>query len=149
RVMDAVPDFRKKESVDAWNHDSGIVEFDNLHMEWGPLMLTAKGTMGFDDDLQPEGAFSSTIGNQDEVLKALMRSNFIAQRQEAMLSSAMSLFAKPSSVDSITGVEVPIAVQLGGLFLGPVKIFSFPQIEWPAAQASQPPSQPQPAAASP
>ncbi len=131
RVMDAVPDFRKPASVDAWNKDSGVVEFDTLHIEWGPLLLAAKGTMGFDDDLQPEGAFSSTLGNHAQALRALMNAGFIAATQETMLQSAMKLFAKPSKSDDIDGVEIPIAVQLGGLFLGPVRIFAFPQIEWP------------------
>ncbi|HEU0117399.1 MAG TPA: DUF2125 domain-containing protein, partial [Alphaproteobacteria bacterium] len=72
RVMGPAPDFRKRSAVDAWNKDMGVVEFDNLHMNWGPLKLAARGTMGFDDDLQPEGAFSSAIGDSSAVLKALM-----------------------------------------------------------------------------
>jgi hypothetical protein len=130
RVMGAVPDFRRKVSVAAWNKDFGVVEFDRLDMEWGQLLLASKGTMGFDDDLQPEGAFAAIIGHQDQVLEALMKGGFIAKNQETMLSSAMRLFSKPSPIKDTAGVEVPVAVQLGGLFLGPVKIFSFPQIEW-------------------
>jgi hypothetical protein len=130
RVMGATPDFRRKDSVLAWNKAMGIVEFDRLNMAWGDLLLTSKGTMGFDDDLQPEGAFAGVIGNQDRVLETLMKNGYIAATQEAMLSSAMRLFAKPSAVKGQDGIEIPVAVQLGGLFLGPVKIFSFPQIEW-------------------
>jgi hypothetical protein len=131
RVMNFVPDFRKKESVAAWNKDMGVVEFDNLFMAWGPLALQAKGTMGFDDDLQPEGAYASTIGNHQTVLKALMDNGFIAAQQNAMLNSALSLFAKPATVDNVSGIEVPITVQLGGLFFGPVKIYTIPEIVWP------------------
>ncbi len=132
RVMDDVPDFRKKESVAAWNRDMGVVEFDDLQMEWGPLALKAKGTVGFDDDLQPEGAFASVIGGPEAVLKALGEHGFIAAGQQEMLSSSLSLFAKPANVTATkSGIEVPIAVQLGGFFLGPVKIFNFPEIRWP------------------
>ncbi len=134
RVMNAVPDFRHAESIDSWNKSNGIVEIDKLHMECGPLQISAKGTLGFDDDLQPEGAFISTIGKQDELLKALMDAGYIASRQETMLESAMRLLAKPKHDDGIKGIEVPIAVQLGGLFLGPVKIISFPMIEWPKGE---------------
>lgn len=133
RIMGLVPDFRKKESVDAWNKDSGVVEFDNLHMDWGPLNMKAKGTMGFDDDLQPEGAFIGSLTDHAQVLKALMEHNYIAKRQEAMMTSALNLFAKPSKFNNNPGIELPIAVQLGGLFLGPVKIFTFPNIDWPQA----------------
>jgi len=133
RVMGAVPDFRRKDSVDAWNKESGVVEFDRLHVEWGPLLLTARGTMGFDDDLQPEGAFAISLTNQKEVLKSLMDAGFIAQRQQAMLDSALDLFSKPSRFnhEGGDGINLPVAVQLGGLFLGPVRIFQYPPIEWP------------------
>lgn len=131
RVMGNVPDFRRRESVEAWNQNFGMVQFERLHMEWGPLTITAKGSMNFDDDLQPEGAFSSALANHEKVFKALMEHDFIPKRQEAMLSSALSLFAKPA--EDAEGIELPIAIQLGGLFLGPVTIFTFPQIEWPAA----------------
>jgi hypothetical protein len=92
--------------------------------------MIAKGTVGFDDDLQPEGAFASTIGNQDKILEILTKAGFIAAGQQEMLSSAMRLFAKPSPIHGESGVDVPLAVQLGGFFLGPVKIFAFPPIEW-------------------
>ena len=130
RVMGPVPDFRKKNSVTTWNKINGVVDFDRLDMELGPLLLTSKGTMGFDDDLQPEGAFAGVVAHQDKVLQTLMQAGFIPAKQENMLSSAMRLFAKPASVKGEDGVEVPVAVQLGGLFLGPVKIFAFPQIGW-------------------
>lgn len=129
RVMGAVPDFRRPVSVATWNNSSGVVEFDKLHMEWGSLKMDAKGTIGFDDDLQPEGAFASTIGNHGQVLEALMKQGFIPQRQATMLNSALDVFAKPASADS--AIQVPITVQLNGIFLGPVRIFVFPEIDWP------------------
>lgn len=131
RVMGPVPDFRKKESVAAWTTDFGVVEFSKLQMDWGAMKLTAKGTLGFDDDLQPEGAFAGAIGDHQAVLKALMEYGFIAKRQEAMLNSALSLFAKPSDMEDAEGIELPITIQLGGLFFGPVTIFRFPEIIWP------------------
>ncbi|MBV8548836.1 MAG: DUF2125 domain-containing protein [Alphaproteobacteria bacterium] len=132
RIMGAVPDFRRHASVDAWNKNSGIVEFDRLRVEWGTLVMSLKGTLGFDDDLQPEGAFSGAVANHDKVLMALMSGGYIPARQEDMLHSAMQLFARPMKQDGIDGIEMPITVQLGGLFLGPVKIYSFSEIVWPA-----------------
>jgi hypothetical protein len=60
-----------------------------------------------------------------------MDNGFIAPRQEGMLNSALSLFARPAKDGEGPGIEIPITVQLGGLFLGPVRIFTFPEIEWP------------------
>lgn len=130
RLMGPIPDFRKKEAVKGWDKLNGLVEFDRVNMEWGPLLINARGTMDFDDDLQPEGVFSSVIGHQEEVLKRLMEGGFIAATQQDILNSAMKLLAKPAPINGETGVEVPIAVQLGGFFLGPIKIFSFTPIGW-------------------
>ena len=47
-----------------------------------------------------------------------------------MLKAVMDMFAKPSLTGS-KGMELPITVQLGGLFFGPIRIFTFPEIEWP------------------
>jgi hypothetical protein len=51
-----------------------------------------------------------------------------------MLDSALNLFAKHATVAGKTGIEVPITVQLGGLFLGPVRIFEFHEINWGSFQ---------------
>ena len=137
RVMGDVPDFRLKTSVGRWNNESGIVEFDAMNLDWGVLKMAAKGTVGFDDDLQPEGAFASVVQNHGAVLKILSDQGYIEERKAAMLNSALSLFAKPAERDGATGLELPVTVQLGGLFLGPVRLFAFPPIEW-----TPPPSSP-------
>ena len=130
RVMGDVPDPRKKDSVAAWNSRGGTVEFDKFLMQWGPLALSTRGTLGLDDDLQPEGAFSAQIGNHTEVLKVLMDQDYIPKRETGMLDSALKLFTKKVTVDGHAGIEAPIAVQLGGLFLGPVRVFGFSEIAW-------------------
>jgi hypothetical protein len=133
RVMGPVPDPRIKESVAAWNGANGTVEFDKFFLNWGPLILSTRGTLGLDDDLQPEGAFSGQIGNHQEVLKTLMAHDYIPKREAGMLDSALNLFAKKLTVGGKSGIEVPITVQLGGMFLGPVHVFEFPEIEWEPA----------------
>ena len=134
RVMGPVPDPRRKESVAAWNAGGGVAEFDNFFLQWGPLIFAAKGTLGLDDDLQPEGVFSSQIGNHQEVLKTLLAANDIPKHDAGMLDSALNLFAKHSILGGKPSIEVPITVQLGGLFLGPVRIFEFSEIAWEPSQ---------------
>jgi hypothetical protein len=145
RVMGTVPDPRKKDSVNAWNGENGVVEFDKFFLQWGPLVLATRGTLGLDDDLQPEGAFSGQIGNHEQVLKTLIAHDYIPKHEAGMLDSALNLFSKKSTVAGTPGIEVPITVQLGGLFLGPVRMFEFPEIMW----EEPPPESATPAAATP
>lgn len=130
RLMGPIPDFRKKDSAVAWNKINGMVEFDQLNVAWGPLLLNSKGTMNFDDDLQPEGVFAATVGHPDDVIAKLVKGGYIASAQQDLFASAMRFMAKPTPIDGAKGIEVPIAVQLGGFFLGPIKVFSFPPIDW-------------------
>ncbi len=130
RVMGVVPDVRAKSSVDAWNKESGIVEFDQFDLHWGELDLHAKGTMGFDDDLQPEGAFAAQVAHADKAMHVLIDKGFIAMHDQDMLAAAMDMFSQPVPKGQM-GMGLPIAVQLGGLFVGPIRVFAFPQIVWP------------------
>ena len=132
RVMGPVPDVRKRSSVDAWNKDSGIVEFDDFSIDWGVLNMESKGTLGFDDDLQPEGAFAGTVAKPKETMQALIDKGFVAMHDQDMLDAMMEMFARPAPHGS-KGMDMPITVQLGGLFFGPVRVTTFPEIEWPAA----------------
>lgn len=133
KVMGAMPDFRNPYAVKKWNDLSGIVEFERLHLISGVLDLDINGTIAFDDDLQPEGAFAGRLTEPKPVFKTLMDRGFIAQRQSSLLDTALRLFAKPSHdrTDHPEAIDLPISVQLGTLYFGPVRILSFPPIEWP------------------
>lgn len=136
RVMGAVPSLRDKAQIAAWNDASGVVEFDDLSLSWGALDLTSKGTVGLDEDLQPQGAFAGTIANPDKVMDTLKDQGFVEARDAGMLASAMKLFARPAGRGDKGGMEFPITVQLGGLFFGPVRLLTFPEIDWPEATAA-------------
>lgn len=130
RFLGPIPDFRDKASALAWNKVNGLAEFDRLDVQWGALLMNARGTMDLDDDLQPEGAFETVVGHQTEVLDTLAKNGYIAAAQQDMLASGLRMLAKPAPIGDVQGIEVPIAVQLGGFFFGPVKIFAFPPISW-------------------
>ncbi len=132
RIMGPPPNFYDRDSVIAWNNDNGIVECDAINLEWGPLSLATKGTLALNGELQPEGAFAGYIRGHEAVIQALLEQNWIAKHQAGMLSSALNLLAKPSTLDDQPSIEVPITVQMGGLFLGPVRLFTFPDIVWPS-----------------
>jgi hypothetical protein len=143
RVMGKVPDPYNRSSVAAWNSNSGVVEFDQFRLDWGAMQLNVKGTLALDDDLQPEGAFSGQIAGHEELVGALLEQQWIAPRQAGMLNSALKLFAKPGQlIGARQSIEVPITVQLGGLFFGPVRIFTFPEITWPQQDPAAAPPEP-------
>ncbi len=130
RIMGAAPDFSDKESVKAWNEAGGVIEFDRFYLNWGPMIVTATGTMGLDPKLQPEGAFSGRIEGLGAAIAALVGQGTIDKRQESLLRSSLNVLSRPSGLTGSSAPIVPISVQSGGLFLGPVRLLTIPELEW-------------------
>lgn len=133
RVMGTPPDFSNEEAIKAWNDASGVVEFDQFDMAWGPLGLSAKGTVGLNASLQPEGAFSGKVDGLDDAIDTLVAKGIIEKRQQNLLKSSLSVLARPSSAVGSSAPIIPISIQMGGLYLGPVKLLSLPPVIWSKA----------------
>jgi hypothetical protein len=129
-IKGPVPDFANKESVAAWNDASGVFEFDRFFLHWGPINVTANGTVGLNANLQPEGAFSGRIDGLDQAVDALARQGAITKRQEALVRSSIDVLSRPSGLTGNSAPVVPVSLQGGGLYLGPVKLMKLPEINW-------------------
>jgi len=129
RIMGSPPDFSSVSSIAAWNAGSGVIEIDELILDWGVLKLAVSGTIGLDRELQPEGAFSGRIGKRGEVVKALMDKKWIGKSEAGLLTSALNLLSESAGGEK-EGETLPLSVQSGGLFLGPVRVMTLPRISW-------------------
>lgn len=130
RIMGVVPDFRNRDSVKVWSENGGVIELDRLFFRWGPVIATGNGTLSLDPSLQPEGAFSGRIEGIDEAIARLAEKGMIDKRQEAMIRSSLQVQGRPSGLTGASAPIVPITMQAGGLYLGPVKLTALPTITW-------------------
>ena len=133
RVMGALPDFRDKASVMAWNNASGVIEWDTLDLTWGQLKLAVKGTLGLGNDLQPQGAFSGSVEGQEVLVKNVLGKKWLGKNGGSLLNAASKLFSNPDQETRKPAIDVPLTLQESSLFLGPLKVLSFPRLEWPNA----------------
>jgi len=131
RVMGVVPDFTKIDEVKKWNDASGVFEFDDLNLAWGPLSVSAKGTVALDAALQAEGAFSGRVEGLNDAIELLATHDVLNSKQIAMLKSSLAVLSRPSGLTGDSYPIVPITIQEGGLFVGPVRLMNIPKIEWP------------------
>lgn len=131
RVMGVPPDFTNTASIRNWNNNSGVIEFDQLDLLWGPLAVSAKGTVGLNSKLQPEGAFSGKVEGLEDTIDELVSAGTIKDNQEALLRSSIGVLARPSSIMEGSAPIVPVSLQDGGLYLGPVRVMTIPNIDWP------------------
>ena len=105
----------------AWRDDGGTVELRGLVVRWGPLDLTADGTLALDSELRPIGALSASIAGVDEAVASLLAEGSIGAAEAAAMRTAFNLFARITS-SSGDRVNVPITAQDGRIFVGPVAV---------------------------
>ncbi|MCH8156072.1 MAG: DUF2125 domain-containing protein, partial [Proteobacteria bacterium] len=106
-----------------WRDAGGLVEIHDLALVWGPLDVSASGTATLDPQLRPQGAFAARVRGLPEVLEALAGHGLIEPGVALALKlTAMTLATR----DGATGrpeVELPITLQDGLFYLGPVALF--------------------------
>jgi len=128
RIMGAVPNVFDPAALKAWNEAGGVVEFDRVFLVWDKMVLTGSGTMGLDPDLQPEGAFSGQIDGFDEAIATLEAKHLINKRQKSLLASSLNVLARPTGLMGKAMPIVPVSIQGGAIYVGPVKLFTLPPL---------------------
>lgn len=131
RVMGPPPDFTRTQAVRDWNEGSGVFEVDRLTLRWGPLFVAAKGTLALSPDLQPEGAFSGRVEGLTETIDLFRMNDLLPESREKLLRASLNVLSRPSGVTGGSAPILPISVQEGGLFLGPVRMLDIPPLVWP------------------
>ena len=120
-VFGTFPERPLEAALAAWRDDGGTVELRGLVVHWGPLDLSADGTLALDAELRPIGALSASIAGVDEAVASLLAEGSIGAAEAAALRVAFNLFARITS-SAGDRVNVPITVQDGRIFVGPVAV---------------------------
>jgi len=129
-VMGQIPPGRTSESLSVWQKDGGTVEIPHLELGWASLVMKAGGTMALDSSLQPVGALTGKVSGYNETLDALVTANMIKPGAAMIARFALNALSKTPSQGGRPEIEVPVTLQEGWLFLGPVKLIQIPKIQW-------------------
>lgn len=106
-----------------WRDEGGLVEVDSLDLRWGPLDLRAEGTAALDAELRPQGAFTARISGLAEAVDALVASGVVEPNAAVAIKFGVLALAQGRDADGRPIVELPITVQDGLFYLGPVALF--------------------------
>ncbi|MCZ6522549.1 MAG: DUF2125 domain-containing protein [Alphaproteobacteria bacterium] len=106
-----------------WRDAGGLVEIQDLALIWGPLDLTASGTATLDPRLRPQGAFTARIRGLPEVLEALAGQGLIEPGVALALKLTAMTLATRNRATGRPEVALPITLQDGLFYLGPVALF--------------------------
>jgi hypothetical protein len=128
-VKGAVPSGKLAQAVSEWRDAGGMVEVDNLHLNWGGVGATASGTIALDHELQPIGGFSGAIEGYDQILIGLVQSGRMRAADAGLARLALAMLAK-AGPDGRPEIKTAFTIQNGQMFLGPAKLGKTPRIVW-------------------
>ena len=117
-LIGEVPPGEPKQALATWRDAGGKLEVRRLETLWGSLQLAAQGTASLDGEFRPIGAFRARIKGLNETLDALARAGVI----ESGAALAVRFAVTALGGDSDKGLQVPITLQDGRVYLGPVPI---------------------------
>ncbi|MCH9012285.1 MAG: DUF2125 domain-containing protein, partial [Proteobacteria bacterium] len=89
----------------------------------GPLDLRAEGTAALDQRLRPQGAFTARIRGLPDALDAFAARGLIEPGVAFALKLTALALAKQRDETGKAVVELPITLQDGLFYLGPVALF--------------------------
>ncbi|MGH6931899.1 MAG: DUF2125 domain-containing protein [Dongiaceae bacterium] len=118
-----------RESFARWRDSGGVAEVTRLVVNWGPLAVTADATIALDQKLQPLIAGTAILRGYDQAIDAMIAGGLMSQGQGTTARIALAAIAQTD--DGGGKVKLPITVQDGFLFLGPLKVAAVPRIVWP------------------
>ncbi len=120
-----------RDCINSWYESDGTLEVAQLKLQWGPLDLVAEGTTTVDENLQPMGAFSAYVGGLDDTLAALVKAGWVEQKVARLVRLGLGFLAESSNGEEASAKhKLPLTVQSGRLFIGPVSIAKVPKVEW-------------------
>jgi len=115
-----------------WRDGGGTVEISQLAAKHGPLSMSGDGTGALDDTLQPIGAFSLRVQGVMETVDRLEVAGLIKQRAAVLIKTVLAALTKSQGSGDGSELKVPLSIQDGKIFVGPVAVAKVPVVRWPA-----------------
>lgn len=112
-----------REALAAWRDAGGVLELHNSSLHWGPLILSGDGTLTLDHELRPLGALSARIRGLGATLDRFADAGMIERGQAIAIELAASALAGERDESGEKVVALPLTLQDGRLYLGPVPLF--------------------------
>jgi len=120
-----------KAAAAIWRASGGALHIRDLQLDWGPLDLTASGTLSLDENLQLQGDGTAHAVGYAETLDALATHAVLTRAAATAAKAVLSLLASYPANGGAPSVDVPLALKNGTLAMHQVPLARLPQIVWP------------------
>jgi len=130
-IKGALPETFLRDAVDAWRESGGTLELSHFQMDWGKLSIRANGTVALDEALRPLAALTTDIKGYAETLAALEQARLLRRKDAAGTRLALDLLSRRDGGDNRRMVTIPVTIQNGLLYVGPVRLLRLAPIPFP------------------
>jgi len=134
-VLGTLPEAPLAEAAAAWRDDGGTVEVRELAIDWGPLGLSASGTLALDEEMRPMGSASAELKRFGELIDALHDGGWIGAGEALATRAALTLLAVEEAQGKVA--RVPVTAQQGLLYLGPLPLLRLAPVLPPPLKKSR------------
>lgn len=112
-----------------WRDGGGTVEIAALEGRYGALRFEGEGTLALDGAMQPLAALTARIEGYGETIDALRAKGAMNSRDAATAKLILAALAQRGD-NGRPHLAVPVTIQDGLLFAGPVTLLRVPPIPW-------------------
>src|SRR5579871_341710 len=131
QVMGAPPpDLSPRQALIAWQYAGGIVQMREGDLAWGPLALSGNSTITLDRNLQPIAAGTLKASGLNETLDAFVAAGMLQEGPARLAQFMFAALAKAPPEGGKPQVQVPLTLQDGFLYMGPIKLTQVRPIDW-------------------
>ena len=117
-----------RDRLAVWRDTGGILDILSFKLDWPPLDIEADGTVAVDQGFRPVGAFTADIVGYNDLIDALVDVGSVSRNQASIASTVLDVMAQPDGETGERRLSVPITVQNGTLFVGPVPLMPVPPV---------------------
>lgn len=124
-VRGTIADGFDRATLASWRDQGGTLELEHLILLWGGLDLIVDGSITLDERYRPLGALTAEVKGYEPVIDHLQASGEIDSDEAETVKSTLSAIAGDDRNGRLT---IPIAMQSGRLFIGPLPVANLPPV---------------------
>lgn len=121
-LLGPIPDGNQQQVLKRWRDAGGVLELGRVELDWGPLGLDGKGTLGLDQKFRPLGTFTARMRGLMQTLDLLISAGLLKPGQAVPAKIALLALGGKKDENGERVIVLPITLQDGQLYLGPAPV---------------------------
>jgi hypothetical protein len=124
-LLGEIPPGGRREMLQQWREAGGGVEIARLELVWGSLALQGEGSLALDPQLRPSGRIDARMSGLSETMDRLVAAKLLRADRAGLVKSVLRALAEDTDSKGRPVVALPITLDRGRLYLGPVPVARF------------------------